>query len=208
MTSEPGAALPQPPDADLPSADMEALVAHLLRRHSVGPRHLVEPAPSEAELVLAVRAALRAPDHHRLVPYRFILIPAERRDELAALFEQSARRAGQPDDKAREEAQRARNGPTLVALAARIDAAHPQVPEREQWICVGAALSNFVNALHLMGYGAKVLSGRKAADPQIGRALCEEGETLVGWIVIGTPRTMPRPREENDDPSRVLRRWA
>ena len=39
------------------------------------------------------------------------------------------------------------------------------------------------------------------------RALCEDGETLVGWIVIGTPRTRPRPRDEDDDPARVLRRW-
>ena len=195
------------PDIAADTADTEALIAHLLARHSVGPRHLVEPGPGEAELRLAVRAALRAPDHYRLVPYRFVVIPAERRDQLAALFEGSARRAGQPDDKVREEAQRARNGPTLVALAARIDPDHPQVPQREQWICVGAALSNFMNVLHLMGFGAKLLSGRKAADPEIARALCEDGETLVGWIVIGTPRTRPRPRDEDDEPARVLRRW-
>ena len=57
-----------------------------------------------------------------------------------------------------------------------------------QW-GLGCTLSNFMNVLHLMGFGAKLLSGRKAADPEIARALCEDGETLVGWIVIGTPRT-------------------
>lgn len=189
---------------DLP--DAEAVLAHLLARHSVGPKRLVAPGPGDEELTLAARVALRAPDHQGLAPFRFVVIPEERRDRLAALFAAHATLCGKTQEEVREEAQRARNGATLVALVARIDAEHPLVPAHEQWICVGGALANFMNALHLMGYGAKMLSGRKAADPKIGEALCEAGETLVGWVVIGTPRSAPAARGE-DDPARVLRHW-
>lgn len=189
---------------DIP--DAESVLAHLLSRHSVGPKHLVAPGPGLDELSLAARAALRAPDHQRLAPFRLIVIPDERREELARLFEGFARRSGKSGDEALEEAQRARNGPVLVALAARIVSDHPLVPVHEQWISVGAALANFMNALHCMGYAAKMLSGRKAADPQIRASLCPAGETLVGWIVIGTPRIRPHARDD-DDPARVLWHW-
>jgi len=186
--------------------DAQAVLEHLLRRHSIGPRQLATPGPTPAELRLAARAAMRAPDHKRLSPVRLIEIPDARRAELAALFEDFARRSGRSAAEAKEEAARAWNGPALVALAARIDAG-AGVPAHEQWIAVGGALANFMNALHLMGYGAKMLSGRKAADPRITAALCEPGETLVGWIAIGTPTTAARARGE-DDPDRILRSWT
>ena len=44
----------------------------LLSRHSVN--LLQEPAPDGAELDLILDAGLRAPDHGRLRPWRFVLI--------------------------------------------------------------------------------------------------------------------------------------
>jgi hypothetical protein len=49
--------------------------------------------------------------------------------------------------------------PTLVSMMVHIDEARTDVPPHEQWLAAGGALSNFVTALHFMGYGAKVLSG-------------------------------------------------
>jgi len=83
---------------------------------------------------------------------------------------------------------------------------HPRVPPHEQWLAAGGALSNFLTALHIMGFGAKMLSGRKAADPFICDAFCEPGETLVGWIAVGTASKAPHPRH-NDSPDTILRRW-
>ena len=80
------------------------------------------------------------------------------------------------------------------------------VPAHEQWMCAGGALTNFLTALHVMGYGAKVVSGGKAADPAISAALCEPGEKLVGWIVIGTP-TGPSRARGHDDPALIVRDW-
>ena len=46
-------------------------------RQSIG--LLIEPAPSKVQLELAIAAALTAPDHHRLHPWRFITIQGEQR---------------------------------------------------------------------------------------------------------------------------------
>ncbi len=74
----------------------------------------------------------------------------------------------------------------------------------DQWLAAGGALANFVNALHVMGIGAKVVSGRKAADPEIGAAFCNEGEILVGWIATGTTSKAPHPRD-SDNPDAAIR---
>jgi nitroreductase len=178
----------------------------LLTRHSVGPKHLVPPAPTEEQVCLAVAAALRAPDHQKLLPFRFVLIPDEARSLLRELFADSARGSGKTDDEIAIERDRAMLGPLLLAFVVRIESDHPRVPPHEQWLAAGGALANFLTALHMMGYGAKVLSGRKAADPAICNAFCGPGETLVGWIAAGTASKTPHPRE-NDNPDAILRRW-
>ncbi|MFZ3183474.1 MAG: nitroreductase family protein, partial [Pseudomonas sp.] len=58
---------------------MEALDA-LLNRVSV-PR-LTEPAPDAAQRELLFRAALRAPDHGQLRPWRFITVEGAAREQL------------------------------------------------------------------------------------------------------------------------------
>ena len=186
--------------------ELPDLLDVLLTRHSVGPKHLHAPGPADAELQAALRAAMRAPDHHGLRPYAFVTIGDRRREELAGLFEDYARRHGKSQEDVRRERERAYNGPVLVAMVARIQVDHPHVPAHEQWMCAGGALTNFLTALHIMGYGAKVVSGGKAADHAIGEALCAPGETLVGWIVIGTPKAPARARGE-DDPATVVREW-
>lgn len=191
-------------DFDAPRAS--DVLDYLLTRFSVSPKHLVEPGPDAHALRLAARAALRAPDHRHLTPFRFAVVPSNRRDALGRLFEQAALRHGHHAAQAAAEARRAWNGPVLVAVIARIVADHPEVPEHEQWLCAGGALMNFLNALHLMGYGAKMLSGRKASDPAVRAAFCGPGETLVGWIAIGTPVTRSTPKHD-DDPRSILSEW-
>lgn len=178
----------------------------LLTRYSVGPKYLVSPAPTVDQILIAASAALRAPDRHNLQPFRFILIPDERRQKLADLFADCARRNGKSADEIAIERERALLGPALLAFVTHIEAEEQRVVAREQWIAAGGALANFLTALHMMGFGAKVLSGNKAADPVISSAFCEEGETLVGWIAAGTATKAPHPRE-SDNPSSILRSW-
>lgn len=190
---------PQPPDTGLP-------LTALLGRHSIGPRWMVAPGPTPEQLKLAVQAALRAPNHGRLRPWRVVSVSEARRPALAALFEQFARDSGKSEEDVATERERAWNGPVLVAWVARIDGSVAKVPPHEQWICLGGAMSNFMNALHFMGFGAKILSGRKCQHPALVQAFCGEGEQLVGFVCIGTPTRGLEPREA-DEAAPLLTDW-
>ena len=160
---------------------------NLLSRYSLGIKHLTEPGPSEAELQAMVSAALRAPDHGELVPWRLSVVQGTAREALAELFVQHARTKGKDAAGQAIERERALKAPVTVAVIARIDLGHPVVPAHEQWMSVGGAVTNFLNAVHAQGYAAKMLSGDKARAVPITQAFCAPGETLVGWIAVGTP---------------------
>lgn len=178
----------------------------LLTRHSVGPKHLRAPGPSDEQLWLAALAALRAPDHEKLIPFRFVIIGDDARPVLADLYADLARREGRSDDEIATERDRALRAPTLVAMLVHVDETHAVVPAHEQWLAAGGALANFATALHFMGYGAKVLSGHKVRDPAIASAFCGPGEQLVAWIAAGTASRPAHPWH-NDNPDAILRRW-
>jgi len=191
----------------------EAL-AVLLTRQSVGARHLVEPGPDDAALRLMCEAALRAPDHGALVPFRFAVVRGAARAQLAALFEQAARDAGKDGAAAGVDAERALRAPVTVAVLARIDLGHPLVPAHEQWIALGAALANFLNAAQALGYAGKMLSGAKVRHAALQAAFCAPGETLVGWVALGTaaspaqPGGARQPRRAKAAPADILASWS
>lgn len=158
----------------------------ILGRYSLGGKHLIHPGPTPDEIDAIAQAALRAPDHGELTPFRFCIISGESRTRLADLFETYARAHGKSDESCQIERARALGVPLTIAVIAKIDMNHPLTPAHEQWICIGGAVINILNAIHLLGYAGKMLSGGKVRDPQIIQAFCQSGEILVGWIVAGT----------------------
>ena len=189
---------PRPEPADV--------LMHLASRYSISPKHLGAPAPGRAELMRAAAVALRAPDHEALRPYRFVQIDAHQRAALGELYALGARRRHLDDADVQRARERAGNGPCLLALVGRIQDGARDVPAQDQWLCIGAALMNFLNALHLMGYGAKVLGGASIHDEEVQRAFCTPGETLLCWIVTGTPTRSAHSRY-SDDVGSILSDW-
>ena len=182
----------------------------LLTRASVGPKYLIEPGPDDAALATMTEAALHAPDHSALVPFRFKVVRGEARRSMAALFAAAARRAGKDEAGVAMDEERALRPPVTVAVVARLDLGHPQVPAHEQWACIGGALTNFLNAAQALGFGGKMLSGAKARDPGLIAAFCEPGETLLGWIAMGTPVPSdkpPKPRATKPAAPFALQFW-
>lgn len=171
---------------------MNAVLDSLLSRRSQGIKHLVEPGPDDAALALMTQAALHAPDHASLVPFRFKVVRGAARERLSLLFEQAARDAGKNAESVALDAERAVRAPVTVALVARIDLGHPVVPAHEQWVALGGALANFLNAAHALGFAGKMLSGAKVRHPALQAAFCDSGETLVGWIALGTAARPPK----------------
>jgi hypothetical protein len=57
-----------------------------------------------------------------------------------------------------------------------------------------------------MGFGAKILSGDKTRSVLILQSFCQPGETLAGWITLGTPNKKPSTNKPKDW-RRVLSTW-
>lgn len=193
-----------PSEVDRP--EPAEVLMHLASRYSVSPKYLGPPAPGRAELLRAAALALRAPDHEALRPCRFVHIDAQQRSALGELYALGAQRRGCDAAEVQRARERASNGPCLLALIGHIKDGALGVPAREQWLCIGAALMNFLNALHLMGYGAKVLSGASIYDADVEQAFCAPGETLLCWIVTGTPTRSAHSRF-SDDAASILSDW-
>jgi nitroreductase len=189
-----------------PSPEGRAAIRLLLTRYSVSAKHLAEPGPSDDELWAMAMAALCAPDHEKRIPFRFAVARGEGLVRLADLFEDYGRRRGKSGPELEREREKATQAPVVIAVIARIDAHDEIVPPQDQWLTVGGAIANALNALHFMGYGAKVVAGARAVDPAIVAAHCADGETLVGWISAGTPKGPAKPRGEVD-PGCVLGRF-
>jgi nitroreductase len=178
----------------------------LALRYSVGPKYLAPPGPSAEQWARAADLALRAPDHGGLRPFRFVVVGDSQRLALAEMFATGAQQRGQAAEEVERARARAFNGPGLVALVARVRDDVPDVPSHEQWLCVGAALMNFMNALHLMGFGAKALSGASVSDPAVHAAFCGPGERLANWVIAGRPVRAAHPKA-GAEASAVISGW-
>jgi nitroreductase len=170
---------------------------------------LREPAPEGAALDLILDAGLRAPDHGRLRPWRFVLIRGAARKDFAELLVEALRRREAEPQSAMVERLRSRilGVPLLIAIGAKIKTAGP-IPEIEQLLAAGAAAMNMLTAVHALGYGAMWVTGAHAYDRSVNEALgFAWPDRLVGMLFVGTPpESLPVPRR----PSREehVREWT
>ncbi|MGK0442695.1 MAG: nitroreductase [Pseudohongiellaceae bacterium] len=165
----------------------------LLQRNS-SPR-LKEPAPQGAELETVFQAALRAPDHARLRPWRFLTITGEDRLALGQLFAQAAQ-ARNPScsevdlDKAKAQPFRA----PLIVIAVACYSDHPKVPQTEQLLSAGCAVHGMLLATHALGFGGVWRTGENAFDRNVMNGLgLQEHEAIVGYLYIGTREGVAKP---------------
>ena len=95
---------------------MDALT--LLLNRSSQPR-LEAPAPSGDALENIMQAALRAPDHACLTPWRFIVCTGKGLDKLGALYEKSAIENGKPQKDIERAVQLPHRAPMVVVAIAK-----------------------------------------------------------------------------------------
>lgn len=154
---------------------------------------LTEPGPRREDMDTIMAAALRAPDHARLRPWRFLTIEGEARSALGQLFvdaeNQHRAKAGEAPMDAEASAKLAakplRAPLIVVVIASPVD--HPKVPEVEQLLSAGCAAHGVLLAAHALGFGAIWRTGSKAYDEAVKRGLgLAEHEQLVGYLYLGT----------------------
>jgi nitroreductase len=174
---------------------MDAIEALTSRR---SPVKLVEPAPSGAELTAMLEAAVRAPDHGRLRPWRFIILRGAAREKLGDVLA-GALRTRAPDvpaDVVEREKQKPLRSPLMVVVAAAI--VEGKIPAVEQVLAAGAAAEHIMLAAHAMGFGAMWRTGDGAYDAQVKEALgLKASDAIVGFLYLGTPAgRIPIPPDE------------
>jgi nitroreductase len=165
---------------------MDALTVLTTRASAVA---LTDPAPDEAALERMLEAAMAAPDHGRLRPWRFIAVRGEARARLGEVLAATlrAREPDAPEALIEKERQKPQRAPLiLVAAAHLIDSL--KIPAVEQIVAVGAAAQNVILAAHALGYGAMWKTGAPAYDASVKKALgLAEGDQIVGFLYLGTP---------------------
>ena len=180
----------------------------LYSRRSTPSKQLAAPGPDEATLLRMLHAAVRVPDHGKLVPFRFLRIQGDARSMLG---EQLVARTLelQPDaSSAAIEKERARfsHAPLIIAVVARLDPGH-KVPEQEQLLTAGCVCFALLQSAQALGFGAQWLTGWAAYDASIARILgLQADENIAGFVHIGTPR-MEAPERDRPDPATLLSDW-
>jgi nitroreductase len=146
-----------------------------------------DTAPSQEHLAQVLQAAVRAPDHGRLRPWRFMLIQGEQRRKFGELLAASALRRvpALSEGDLQRERDKALRAPLIILVACRV-VPGTKVPAIEQLLAAGAATQNILLALHALGYVAAWKTGEAAYDTEVKKALgLAADDHIVGLVYTG-----------------------
>ena len=157
-------------------------------QNRVSVSRLFEPAPSAEQREQLFAAALRAPDHGQLSPWRFLTIEGEARERLGELFVQGLSATNAPVKP--EALEKARKGPLRAPLLVVVVAClqdHPKIPRQEQLLAAGCAAHGLLLAAHGLGLGAMWRSGAQTESPVVRRGLgLASDEQIIGFVYLGS----------------------
>ncbi len=190
---------------------LEHPVIHaLFERRSANARMLAAPGPDAEQLRLIVEAASRAPDHGRLVPFRFLALADSARARLADILGQATIELSPaaPAEEVERSKEKAFQGPALLGVIARIDASHPKIPASDQWLAVGCALENLVLAVQALGFASAIRSGRFLETEAVRNGFTlGPTEHLVSIVAIGSTQDWP-PAKPKPAVDSVFQTWV
>jgi nitroreductase len=188
--------------------DRNTALSLCLTRRSGKARDMSAPGPSDAQLAMILEAASRVPDHGKLAPWRFLIVPPEQRTALADLLERAyldeKPAAGAAELKTMRDF--AAQAPTLVVVAsAPVVTSH--IPVWEQQLSAGAACQSLLMAAHALGFVGNWLTGWPAYSAAVTQALFPEPDArIAGYLFLGSPtrelEERPRPT-----PEKVISVW-
>ena len=143
----------------------------LLSRFSCG--SLTQPAPNDDELHQILSTAMRAPDHGRLRPWRFVIIGKEYREKWVRSLEKILTKPDScyPPAYITKIVQNFSNAPLILALGFRqFHDDKTSISLDEQLMAASAATMNILNAVHVL----RLLGLKKPYR-------------MIGFMFIGTP---------------------
>ena len=183
------AALPLPVRSD-------EVLARLANRRSASAQLLTAPGPSEAEIEQILSLGARTPDHGKLFPWRFVVLGPQSRADLSEALAVLAETQGRIDKDLAVLAKLA--NPPLTIMVVSTPVQGHKVPVWEQQLSAGAVCMNLEHAADALGYSASWITDWYAYDPAaVALFGVQDGETIAGFIHLGTltdpPLERPRP---------------
>ncbi|RYY26023.1 MAG: nitroreductase [Sphingomonadales bacterium] len=187
--------------------DRTTPLSFLKTRRSGKPREMIAPGPSREQLLEMVDVASRTPDHGKLFPWRFVIVPDGAREALAGklgeiILAEKADAGPRDVEAARDFALQA---PALIVVLSAPIHGH-KIPLWEQELSAGAVCMNLLHSVHAMGFVGGWISGWAAYSDAVRDLFGKEGERIAGFMFIGTPA---RPLEERPRPvlSEIVQFW-
>lgn len=187
--------------------DRSTPLSLLATRRSGRPREMVAPGPGDADLQRILTIAARTPDHGKLAPWRFVIVGADQRGQLAALLAEALPQcdpAAGPAHFAKAH-EFAHHAPSLVVLVSAPTEGH-KIPVWEQQMSCGAVGMNLLLAAHALGYVGGWITGWAAYSETVRAAFCGPGERIAGFFFLGSPGAALEERPRPDLAS-VARNW-
>ena len=179
MTETPGA-----------NNDLAAFALALITsRQNILPKRLADPGPTPEQVDAMFCCAAAAPDHGMVMPWRFVVVPLDKRAELAEAFGQALRDrdATATAEQVAQARGKAFRAPFLALAIARLGPCEPDIDPLERMVSVGAAIQNFLLYAHSMGFGSSLTSGQAMRSGAFRRLFqLADGEHAVCGINVGT----------------------
>ncbi|WP_137860851.1 nitroreductase [Variovorax sp. 3P27G3] len=172
-------------DRECSSAAAELIHA----RRTVLPKRLLAPGPDADQLHSLLGAAAAAPDHGRLLPWRFVIVPCAERASLGEVFAgalraRDASATTQELDRAREKAHRA---PLLLLVVVDGQCGDPEVVLAERILSAGCAVQNMLLMATAMGFGSALTSGKALGSTALRQRFgLHAGEQALCFMSVGT----------------------
>jgi len=175
------------------------------KRRSIG--KMTQERPSRQQIKRLLEAATHAPNHHKVEPWKFIVLAGKAREELGLIM--AASLASHLDETASGKAQARLNkertkllrSPVVIAVVAQPPRL-PNVLEIENIEAVAAAVQNMLLAAEEMGLACMWRTGDAAYDPRVKQWLgLAPAEHIVAFVYVGFPaipalERVPTPFEE------------
>lgn len=180
------------PDRPAGAADdelREFALALITSRQNVSPKRLVAPGPDAEQLARIWEAAAAAPDHGEIVPWRFIVVPVEKRAHLGEVFAQALldRDPQAAPDQVAQAREKALRAPLLILAVTQLGTRDPDIPAPERMVSLGCAIQNMLLAAHAAGFGAGLTSGQAMRSARMRELFAlADGEEPVCFVNIGT----------------------
>lgn len=158
-------------------------------------------SPTRAQIEQILEAATHAPNHHKVEPWKFIVLAGKARNELgeimASTLTEKLASTGQPNAQAIIEKERSKplRSPVLIAVASE-HATQPKVSDMENIEAAAAGVQNMLLTAEEIGLAAIWRTGDAVYDLKVKKWLGLAPEDhIVAFLYLGYPAIEAQERQ-------------